>query len=131
MIVVMILVDSVYCIQLCRGCDVYPYSTFLDAHLNYLYEYERTGKRGKPKTIDGKIDYKELDKNRIKPLNIDGLPRKHAAGLFEGIQVQDKTSHWGHVGWQAKTLLFRRHHSYWLGSSGFLQNQILDGILLL
>ena len=37
-------------------------SRFRDnAHLCYLYEGERTGKRGRPKMIDGKIDLKKLD----------------------------------------------------------------------
>ena len=44
-----------------------------DAHLCYLYEGGRTGKRGRPKIIDGKINYSHLDKKRMKLLNIDGL----------------------------------------------------------
>ena len=47
-----------------------------DAHLCYLYEGKRTGKPGRPKMIDGKIDYGHLDKNRMKLLNIDGLMGK-------------------------------------------------------
>ena len=47
-----------------------------DAHLCYLFEGGRTGKRGRPKIIDGKIDYNHLDKKRMKLLSIDGLPGK-------------------------------------------------------
>ena len=50
-------------------------SRFRDnAHLCYLYEGERTGKRGRPKMIDGKIDLKELDMSRMIPIFVDGLP---------------------------------------------------------
>jgi hypothetical protein len=47
-----------------------------DAHLCYLYEGERTGKPGRPKLIDGKINYSHLDKNRMKLLCIEGLMGK-------------------------------------------------------
>ncbi|MBQ6750828.1 MAG: transposase [Bacteroidaceae bacterium] len=47
-----------------------------DAHLCYLYEGERTGKRGRPRVIDGKIDYKRLDKSRMQLLSIEGLMGK-------------------------------------------------------
>lgn len=50
-------------------------SRFRDnAHLCYLYEGERTGKRGRPKMIDGKIDLKKLDMSRMLPIFVDGLP---------------------------------------------------------
>jgi hypothetical protein len=50
-------------------------SRFRDnVHLCYLYEGERTGKRGRPKMIDGKIDLKELDMSRMLPIFVDGLP---------------------------------------------------------
>ena len=50
-------------------------SRFRDnAHLCYLYEGERTGRRGRPKTIDGKIDLKKLDMSRMLPIFVDGLP---------------------------------------------------------
>jgi len=44
-----------------------------DARLYYLFEGERTGKRGRPRMIDGKIDCKHLDKSRIQLLPIEGL----------------------------------------------------------
>ena len=44
--------------------------------------------------------------------------------------MQDKARHLGHARWQAQTLLFYRHRSYWRGSPGFLQNQVPDRILL-
>ena len=47
-----------------------------DAHLCYLYEGEKTGKRGRPRVIDGKIDYKHLDKSRMQLLSIEGLMGK-------------------------------------------------------
>jgi hypothetical protein len=47
-----------------------------DARLFYLYEGERTGKRGRPRMIDGKIDYRHLDKSRIQLLPIEGLMGK-------------------------------------------------------
>ena len=47
-----------------------------DARLYYLFEGERTGKRGRPRMIDGKIDCKHLDKSRIQLLPIEGLMGK-------------------------------------------------------
>ena len=53
----------------------YLISRFRDnAHLCYLYEGERTGKRGRPKMIDGKIDLKKLDMSKMLPISVDGLP---------------------------------------------------------
>ena len=47
-----------------------------DAVLYYLYQGERTGKRGRPRTMDGKIDVKKLDLSRMAPVVVDGLPGK-------------------------------------------------------
>lgn len=44
-----------------------------DAHLCYLYEGPRTGRSGRPKQIDGQIDFKNLDLSRMDRLEIDGL----------------------------------------------------------
>ena len=41
-----------------------------DAALMYLYNGERTGKRGRPKEYDGKIDFKNLDMEKVKKVNI-------------------------------------------------------------
>ena len=41
-----------------------------DATLMNLYDGERTGKRGRPKAYDGKIDFKHLDMNKVKKVNI-------------------------------------------------------------
>ena len=41
-----------------------------DAVLFYLYQGERTGKPGRPKTLDGKIDFDNLDLGRMKPVDI-------------------------------------------------------------
>ncbi len=50
-------------------------SRFRDnAHLCYIYQGERTGRRGRPRTKDGKIDFKNLDKSRMTPVTVDGLP---------------------------------------------------------
>ena len=50
-------------------------SRFRDnAHLCYVYEGGPTGKPGRPKTIDGKIDLKKLDMSRMLPIFVDGLP---------------------------------------------------------
>ena len=50
-------------------------SRFRDnAHLCYVYEGGPTGKPGRPKTIDGKIDLKKLDMSRMHPIFVDGLP---------------------------------------------------------
>lgn len=42
-----------------------------NAVLYYLYEGPRTGKRGRPKTKDGKIDFANPDKSRMSRLDID------------------------------------------------------------
>lgn len=39
--------------------------------LYYIYDGPRTGKRGRPKTKDGKIDFSEPDKSRMRRLDID------------------------------------------------------------
>lgn len=41
-----------------------------DAALFYLYQGERTGKRGRPKKFDGKIDFNNLDLGRMTEVNI-------------------------------------------------------------
>lgn len=41
-----------------------------DAVLFYLYQGERTGKRGRPKKFDGKIDFNNLDLGRMTEVNI-------------------------------------------------------------
>ena len=41
-----------------------------DAVLYYIYEGPRTGKRGRPKTKDGKIDFSNPDKSRMTRLDI-------------------------------------------------------------
>ena len=52
-------------------------SRFRDnAHLCYIYQGERTGKPGRPRTKDGKIDFKKLDMSRMTPVVVDGLPGK-------------------------------------------------------
>ena len=52
-------------------------SRFRDnADLRYLYTGPRTGKRGRPKLIDGKIDYESLDHSRMEKLHIEGLEGK-------------------------------------------------------
>lgn len=42
-----------------------------NAVLYYIYEGPRTGKRGRPKTKDGKIDFASPDKSRMKQIDID------------------------------------------------------------
>ena len=52
-------------------------SRFRDnAHLCYIYQGERTGKPGTPKTKGGKIDFKKLDMSMMTPVVVDGLPGK-------------------------------------------------------
>ena len=52
-------------------------SSFRDnADLRYLYTGPRTGRRGRPKLIDGKIDYESLDRSRMEKLHIEGLEGK-------------------------------------------------------
>jgi hypothetical protein len=41
-----------------------------DAALMYLYEGERTGRRGRPKTYNGKIAFNHLNMNKVKKVNI-------------------------------------------------------------
>ena len=44
----------------------HPVSRFRsDAALMYLYNGERTGKKGRPKTYDGKINFRELDSDKV------------------------------------------------------------------
>lgn len=42
-----------------------------NAVLHYIYEGPRTGKRGRPRTLDGKIDFSNPDKKRMRRLDID------------------------------------------------------------
>lgn len=42
-----------------------------NAVLYYIYDGPRTGKRGRPKTKDGKIDFANPDKNRMRRIDID------------------------------------------------------------
>lgn len=42
-----------------------------NAVLYYIYDGPRTGKRGRPKTKDGKIDFANPDKKRMKRIDID------------------------------------------------------------
>lgn len=52
-------------------------SRFRDnACLFYLYTGPRTGKRGRPKVKDGKIDFSNLDYSRMEEMHIDGLDGK-------------------------------------------------------
>ena len=52
-------------------------SRFRDnADLRYLYQGPRAGKRGRPKLIDGKIDYKNPDYSRMEKLHVEGLEGK-------------------------------------------------------
>ncbi|MCI6369988.1 MAG: hypothetical protein MR819_03130 [Prevotella sp.] len=44
--------------------------------MRYLYTGPRTGRRGRPKLIDGKIDYESLDHSRMEMLHIEGLEGK-------------------------------------------------------
>ncbi|MBP9580336.1 MAG: transposase [Parabacteroides sp.] len=41
-----------------------------DANIMYLYQGGKTGRKGRPKTFDGKIDFKNLDLQRMKELDI-------------------------------------------------------------
>ncbi len=53
----------------------YLVSRFRDnAHLCYLYNGPRTGKRGRPKMLDGKIDYANLDYSRMVKLDMPDVP---------------------------------------------------------
>lgn len=42
-----------------------------NAVLFYIYDGPRTGKRGRPKTVDGKIDFANPDKSRMTRIDID------------------------------------------------------------
>ena len=49
-------------------------SRFRDtANLHYVYMGSRSKKRGRPKTLDGKINYKKLDLTRMVEMHVDGL----------------------------------------------------------
>ena len=59
------------------ACGFHLVSRFRDnADLRYLYPGPRTGKRGRPKLIDGKIDCTKLDYSRMEKLQIEGLGGK-------------------------------------------------------
>lgn len=47
-----------------------------DANLHYIYNGPRLKKRGRPRTIDGKIDYKNLDTSRMEEFVLDGVEGK-------------------------------------------------------
>ena len=60
-----------------RGIGFHLVSRFRsDAVLFYLYQGERTGKPGRPKTLDGKIDFDNLDLGRMKEINIGSMDEK-------------------------------------------------------
>lgn len=42
-----------------------------DSNLMYLYQGERTGKKGRPKTFDGKIDFANLEYTRMEKLDMN------------------------------------------------------------
>ena len=49
-------------------------SRFRDtANLHYVYMGPRSKKRGRPKTLDGKMNYKKLDLTRMVEMHVDGL----------------------------------------------------------
>jgi hypothetical protein len=52
-----------------------------DAHLRYLFRGERTGKRGRPKLYDGKVDVKNPDLNYFKLAYSDEKMRIYEATL--------------------------------------------------
>ena len=56
-----------------------------DANLSYIYHGKPTGKRGRPKTLDGKINMAQIDKRRIKLCHEDDSVK-----VYEGI-VYSKT----------------------------------------
>lgn len=56
-----------------------------DANLSYIYHGKPTGKRGRPKTLDGKINMAQIDKRRVKLCHEDDTVK-----VYEGI-VHSKT----------------------------------------
>ena len=57
-----------------KECGFHLVSRFRDtASLYYVYTGPRSHKPGRPKTLDGKIDYKKLDLTRMVELHIEGL----------------------------------------------------------
>ena len=49
----------------------------------------RSHKPGRPKTLDGKIDYKKLDLTRMVELHIEGLEgTAYTHSLFKGIEAE-------------------------------------------
>lgn len=60
-----------------RNLGFHLVSRFRDnACLHYLYTGTRTGKPGRPKMLDGKIDFNKLDYARIELMHVDGLDGK-------------------------------------------------------
>ena len=57
-----------------KECGFHLVSRFRDtASLYYVYTGPRSHKPGRPKTLDGKINYKKLDLTRMAELHIEGL----------------------------------------------------------
>lgn len=57
-----------------KECGFHLVSRFRDtASLYYVYTGPRSNKPGRPKTLDGKINYKKLDLTRMAELYIEGL----------------------------------------------------------
>uniref|UniRef100_UPI00402A27BD transposase n=1 Tax=Phocaeicola vulgatus TaxID=821 RepID=UPI00402A27BD len=57
-----------------KECGFHLVSRFRDtASLYYVYTGPRSNKPGRPKTLDGKINYKKLDLTRMAELHIEGL----------------------------------------------------------
>ena len=66
-------------------------STSSNAVLYYIYEGPRTGKRGRPKTKDGKIDFANPDKCRMTRLDID--PEEgEALNLWHGASLEAEST---------------------------------------
>ena len=57
-----------------KECGFHLVSRFRDtASLYYVYTGHRSYKPGRPKTLDGKINYKKLDLTRMAELHVEGL----------------------------------------------------------
>lgn len=80
-----------------------------NAVFHYIYEGPRTGKRGRPRTLDGKIDFRNLDRNRMMRLDIDGKEGEAYELIAWNKSLKQKVRLVIHPRWRIPSLLLHRH----------------------
>ena len=109
-----------------KECGFHLVSRFRDtASLYYVYTGPRSHKPGRPKTLDGKINYKKLDLTRMAELHC-----LHTHCLFKGFEEESAPCHLDYAQRKAQAFLLHKAHDDWRGSAQDLQIQIPDRVLL-